>query len=141
MLELVLALTLQQVTPPPPPPASLSGMEQKRAAQKPTADSIPTPAAPPPSAQKLSFAQQAFGLAHSAYRNGSGTADAAAAWSLRIYESEKDKEPKAAQMHLDRMIALEKLAKDRAQAGSAPMLDVLMVGYYRAQAEIFAGKK
>lgn len=141
MIALVLSLALSQVTPPPPPPASLGGMEQKRAVQKPTADSIPAPVGPPPSAQKLSFAQQAFGLAHSGYRQGNISAEAAATWSLRIYESEKDKEPKAAQMHLDRMIALEKLAKERAQSGSAPMLDVLTVGYFRAQAELFTGKK
>ncbi|MFT3709909.1 MAG: hypothetical protein QM817_19945 [Archangium sp.] len=141
MLHLVMTIALSQVTPPPPAPASLSGMEQKRAQQKPTADTIQAPVGPPPSAQKLSFAQQAFGLAHSGYRQGNISAEAAATWSLRIYESEKDKEPKAAQMHLDRMIALEKLAKERAQAGSAPMLDVLTVGYFRAQAEIFTGKK
>jgi hypothetical protein len=141
MLHIVMTIALSQVTPPPPPPASLSGLEQKRAAQKPTADSIAAPSGPLPSAQKLSFAQQAFGLAHSGYRQGNISAEAAATWSLRIYESEKDKEPKAAQMHLDRMIALEKLAKERAQAGSAPMLDVLTVGYFRAQAELFTGKK
>lgn len=93
-----------------------------------------------PAEQRLSSAQQAFGLAHNAYRQGAGTAEATATWSLRIYESQKDA-PGAVQQHLDRMVALEKLAKERVQSGTAPQLDVMTASYFRAQAEQLAGKK
>jgi hypothetical protein len=143
VLSLVFAgVALAQVTPPPPTPAAMGGSptDKARPAQKPV---TPTPAETGPSAaaQKLSFAQQAFGLAHSAYRQGNVSADVPAMWSLRIYESQKDVEPTAAKQHLDRMIALELLAKSRAQQGSAPMLDVMTVGFYRAQAEQLTGKR
>jgi hypothetical protein len=135
-------LSLAQVTPAPLKPASMgaSPTEKERPVQKPVA---PPPAStgPTAAAQKLSFAQQAFGLAHSAYRQGNISADAAATWSRRIYEAQKDTDPQAAKQHLDRMIALEKLAKDRNQQGDAPMLDVMTIGYFRAEAEQFAGKK
>jgi hypothetical protein len=108
--------------------------------QKPVAP-LPPSTGPSAAAQKLSFAQQAFGLAHSAYRQGNISADAAATWSRRIYEAQKDTEPQAANQHLDRMIALEKLAKARNQQGDAPMLDVMTVGYYRAEAAQFAARK
>jgi len=140
MIALTLSLVLSQVTPPPPAPASLSGMEQRRPPQKPVAPA-PTDTGPSAAAQKLSFAQQAFGLAHSAYRQGNISADEAAMWSWRIYDASKDTDPNAAKLHLERMVALEKLAKDRAQQGGAPMLDVMTIGYYRAQAEQIAGKK
>lgn len=133
---------LAQVTPPPPTPAAMGGSptDKARPAQKPvtppTVENGPTAAA-----QRLSFAQQAFGLAHSAYRQGNVSADVPAMWSLRIYEAQKDVEPAAAKMHLERMVALEQLAKTRSQQGSAPMLDVMTTGFYRAQAEQLAGKK
>lgn len=135
-------LALAQVTPPPPTPAALGGnpTDKARPVQKPV-NPPPPDTGPSAAAQKLSFAQQAFGLAHSAYRQGNLSADVAAMWSLRIYEAQKDLEPTAAKQHLDRMIALELLAKSRAQQGSAPMLDVMTVGFYRAQAEQLAGKK
>jgi len=133
---------LAQVTPAPLKPASMgaSPTEKERPVQKPVAP-LPPSTGPSAAAQKLSFAQQAFGLAHSAYRQGNISADAAATWSRRIYEAQKDTEPQAANQHLDRMIALEKLAKARNQQGDAPMLDVMTVGYYRAEAEQFAARK
>ena len=134
--------SLAQVTPAPPKPASMgaSPTEKARPLQRPVSPP-PSTGGPSAAAQKLSFAQQAFGLAHSAYRQGNISADAAATWSRRIYEAQKDIEPAAAKQHLDRMIALELLAKARNQQGDAPMLDVMTVGYFRAEAEQFAGKK
>ena len=104
----------------------------------------PGPGGLPTSAeQRLSYAQQAFGLAHSMYRAGSISADAAATWSLRIYEAQKDSPTgaTAAKEHLDRMQALEKLAIEQVQSGSAPVLDKMTVAFFRAQAEQLAGKK
>ena len=70
----------------------------------------------------MSYAQQAFGLAHSMYRAGTISADAACTWSLRIYEAQKDSPTgaNAAKEHLDRMLALEKLAIERVQSGLRP---------------------
>jgi|GEM_PF-6818473 hypothetical protein len=142
-LSLVSLVLLSQVTPPPPKPAALgpSPAEKPRPVQQPISPQ-PAPSTGPGAAQqKLSFAQQAFGLAHSAYRQGNISADAAATWSRRIYEAQKDTDPTAAKQHLERMIALEKLAKDRNQQGDAPMLDVLTTAYFRAEAEQLNGKK
>jgi hypothetical protein len=142
LITLVAGVGLAQVTPAPLKPNGLYGLpgEKDRPVQKPVTPPPPS-SGPSAAAQKLSFAQQAFGLAHSAYRQGNVSADAAATWSRRIYEAQKDTEPEAAKMHLDRMIALEKLAKDRNQQGDAPMLDVLTTAYFRAEAEQIAGKK
>jgi hypothetical protein len=143
-MMLLLTLVLSQVTPKPLAPAS--GGANPMAVTRPTQQ----PATPPPavdgpsaSAQKLSYAQQAFGLAHSMYRQGTISADAAATWSLRIYEAQKESPnaATAAKEHLDRMVALEKLAIERVQSGSAPVLDKMTVAYFRAQAEQLAGKK
>lgn len=144
MMSLLLSLTLAQVTPKPIAPAS--GGANPMAVTRPTQ----TPVTPPPpvdvasaAAQKLSYAQQAFGLAHSMYRQGTISADAAATWSLRIYEAQKESpnSATAAKEHLDRMVALEKLAIERVQSGSAPVLDKMTVAFFRAQAEQLAGKK
>lgn len=140
-MTLLLALLLTQVTPKPIAPASSGAnpMAVNRPVQTPVA---PTAAGGGPTAteQRLSYAQQAFGLAHSMYRQGNISADAAATWSLRIYEAQKDV-PTAAKEHLDRMLALEKLAIERVQSGSAPVLDKMTVAFFRAQAEQLAGKK
>lgn len=143
-MMLLLTLVLAQVTPKPIAPASggANPMAVTRPTQQPVA---PAPASDGPSAaaQKLSYAQQAFGLAHSMYRQGTISADAAATWSLRIYEAQKESPnaATAAKEHLDRMVALEKLAIERVQGGSAPVLDKMTVAYFRAQAEQLAGKK
>ena len=144
MMSLLLSLALAQVTPKPIAPAS--GGANPMAVTRPTQQPV-TP--PPPvdvassAAQKLSYAQQAFGLAHSMYRQGTISADAAATWSLRIYEAQKESpnSATAAKEHLDRMVALEKLAIERVQSGSAPVLDKMTVAFFRAQAEQLAGKK
>ncbi len=136
---LISAVSFAQVTPSPIKPASSGAnpMAVARPAVTPTA----VPSGGPTSVeQRLSFAQQAFGLAHSMYRQGNIGADAAATWSLRIYEAQKDS-PNSAREHLDRMIALEKLAIERVQSGSAPVLDKMTVAFFRAQAEQLTGKK
>jgi hypothetical protein len=144
MMLLLLSITLAQVTPKPIAPASSGAnpMAVTRPTQQPT---TPAPGADTASAaaQKLSYAQQAFGLAHSMYRQGTISADAAATWSLRIYEAQKDSpnSATAAKEHLDRMVALEKLAIERVQSGSAPVLDKMTVAFFRAQAEQLAGKR
>ena len=138
---LTASMALAQVAPAPPKPAS--GGANPMSAMRP----VQTPLTPPPppggpnsTEQRLSYAQQAFGLAHSMYRAGNISADAAATWSLRIYEAQKDS-PTAAKEHLDRMVALEKLAIERVQSGAAPVLDKLTVAFFRAQAEQLTGKK
>lgn len=143
MLTALSLCLLGQVTPPPPKPAAMGAApgEKERPVQAPSSSSTPAGGGSSVASQKLSFAQQAFGLAHSAYRQGNLSADAAATWSLRIYESQKDVDPNAAKQHLERMVALELLAKTRNQQGDAPMLDVLTTAYFRAQAEMLAGKK
>lgn len=133
------SISLAQVTPPPPKPA-WNGANPGASAARPSYPQPPPPAGPSSAEQRLSFAQQAFGLAHSMYRAGNISADAAATWSLRIYEAQKDS-PNAAREHLDRMVALEKLAIERVQSGAAPVLDKLTIGFFRAQAEQLAGKK
>jgi hypothetical protein len=139
---MIASVAFAQVTPAPIKPAS--GGANPMAPAPPVA--APAPVIPgqgglPTAAeQRLSYSQQAFGLAHSMYRQGNISADAAATWSLRIYEAQKDA-PNAAKEHLDRMIALEKLAIERVQSGSAPVLDKLTVAFFRAQAEQLAGKK
>lgn len=139
MNALIVSLLLSQVTPLPPTPAS-QGANPGAPVRAAVPQVVPT-GGPNSTQQRLSFAQQAFGLAHSMYRQGNISADAAATWSLRIYESHKDTVPSAGKEHLDRMIALEKLAKERVQQGSAPVLDVMTVSYFRAQAEQLTGKK
>ena len=138
---LIVSVILSQVTPQPLKPAS-SGANPMATVRPTQAPVGPQPATSGPTAaeQKLSYAQQAFGLAHSMYRQGNISADAAATWSLRIYEAQKDS-PTAAKEHLDRMVALEKLAIERVQSGSAPVLDKMTVAFFRAQAEQLAGKK
>lgn len=133
------SLALAQVTPPPPKPA-WNGANPGASNARPVYPQPPPPSGPSSTEQRLSYAQQAFGLAHSMYRAGSISADAAATWSLRIYEAQKDS-PTAAKEHLDRMIALEKLAIERVQSGAAPVLDKMTVGWFRAQAEILTGKR
>ncbi|MDP1826854.1 MAG: hypothetical protein Q8L48_26515 [Archangium sp.] len=139
---LIASVAFAQVTPAPLKPAS--GGSNPMAPVRP--NTTPAPVQPgqgglPTAAeQRLSYAQQAFGLAHSMYRQGNISADAAATWSLRIYEAQKDS-PTAAKEHLDRMIALEKLAIERVQGGSAPVLDKMTVAFFRAHAEQLAGKK
>ena len=142
ILSLFASVSFAQVTPAPPKPASAGA--NPGAPVRPVA--TPQPVQPGPGGmptaaeQRLSYAQQAFGLAHSMYRAGSISADAAATWSLRIYEAQKDS-PTAAKEPLDRMVALEKLAIERVQSGSAPVLDKMTVAFFRAQAEQIAGKK
>ena len=138
---LLAGVSLGQVTPAPLQPAAMgaSPTEKVRPVQQPV-NPRPPDDGPSAAAQCLSFAQQAFGLAHSAYRQGKVSANEAATWSLRIYEAQKD-DPGAAKQHLDRMVALERLAKERNQQGDAPMLDVMTIGFCRAQAEQLAGKK
>ena len=138
---LIVSVILSQVTPQPLKPASSGAnpMATVRPTQAPVGPQ-PTSTGPSAAEQKLSYAQQAFGLAHSMYRQGNISADAAATWSLRIYEAQKDS-PTAAREHLDRMVALEKLAIERVQSGSAPVLDKMTVAFFRAQAEQLAGKK
>jgi hypothetical protein len=136
------SVAFAQVTPPPPKPAS-GGANPMAPPARPVQTPVtpqPAPSGPTATEQRLSYAQQAFGLAHSMYRAGSISADAAATWSLRIYEAQKDS-PTAAKEHLDRMLALEKLAIERVQSGSAPVLDKMTVAFFRAQAEQLAGKK
>ena len=139
---LVASVVWAQVTPAPPKPASAGAnpMAPVRPVQTPLAPLTPPPSGPTATQQRLSYAQQAFGLAHSMYRAGNISADAAATWSLRIYEAQKDS-PTAAKEHVDRMVALEKLAIERVQSGSAPVLDKMTVAFFRAQAEQLAGKK
>ncbi len=141
MNVLLLSLLLAQVTPNPGKPASAGAnpMAPVRPTQTPVAP-IPASGGPTAAQQRLSYAQQAFGLAHSMYRQGNISADAAATWSLRIYEAQKDS-PTAAKEHVDRMVALEKLAIERVQTGAAPVLDKMTVAFFRAQAEQLAGKK
>ena len=138
---LVASVAWAQVTPAPPKPASggANPFVSVRPVQTPLTPP-PPPGGPTATQQRLSYAQQAFGLAHSMYRAGNIGADAAATWSLRIYEAQKDS-PTAAKEHLDRMVALEKLAIERVQSGSAPVLDKMTVAFFRAQAEQLAGKK
>ena len=140
-LALFASVAVAQVTPAPPKPASAGANPGASVRPVQTPVNAPAPVGGPSAAeQRLSSAQQAFGLAHSMYRAGSISADAAATWSLRIYEAQKDS-PTAAREHLDRMVALEKLAIERVQSGSAPVLDKMTVAFFRAQAEQIAGKK
>ena len=136
---LISSVAWAQVTPAPLKPAS-NGANPMAVVRPPvTPTSVPS-GGPTSAEQRLSFAQQAFGLAHSMYRQGNIGADAAATWSLRIYEAQKDA-PNAAREHLARMVALEKLAIERVQSGAAPVLDKMTVAFFRAQAEQLAGKK
>ena len=141
MMLLLPLMVLAQVTTRPIAPASNGANPgaTTRPVQQPVAP-VEAPSGPTAAQQRLSYAQQAFGLAHSMYRQGNISADAAATWSLRIYEAQKDS-PTAAKEHLDRMVALEKLAIERVQGGSAPVLDKMTVAFFRAQAEQLAGKK
>lgn len=136
------AMAWAQVTPPPPKPA-WNGASPGASTARPVYPQQPPPSGPSSAEQRLSYAQQAFGLAHSMYRAGNISADAAATWSLRIYEAQKDSAgpATAAKEHLERMIALEKLAVERVQSGAAPVLDKMTVAWFRAQAEILTGKK
>lgn len=138
---LVASVAFAQVTPSPGKPASAGAnpMAPLRPTQTPVTAPRP-PGGPSVAEQRLSYAQQAFGLAHSMYRQGNISADAAATWSLRIYEAQREA-PNAAKEHLDRMLALEKLAIERVQGGSAPVVDKMTVAFFRAQAEQLAGKK
>lgn len=141
--SLLSSLALAQVTPPPPKPAYTGANPTAGSSARPVYPQPPPPSGPPAAEQRLSYAQQAFGLAHSMYRAGSISADAACTWSLRIYEAQKDSPTgaNAAKEHLDRMIALEKLAIERVQSGAAPVLDKMTVAFFRAQAEQLTGKK
>ena len=138
---LLVSAAFAQVTPRPLAPATGGANPGAivRPTQQPTAP-VDQSGAPTATQMRLSAAQQAFGLAHSMYRQGTISADAAATWSLRIYEAQKDS-PTAAKEHLDRMVALEKLAIERVQGGGAPVLDKMTVAFFRAQAEQIAGKK
>lgn len=100
-----------------------------------------TPRPATPAQQRLSAAKQAYELSHTMYRQGSGGADAPATWSLRLYETQKDAVASAAQEHLERMVALEKLARERVEQGTAPALDLITLSYFRAQAEQLTLKK
>lgn len=99
------------------------------------------PAPPKPAAQRLAAAQQAYQLTFGAFRQGSGKLDEVAEWSRRIYEAQKDTEKTAAKLHLERVVALEKLVIQRHQKGDATALEVQVATWYRADAELLAGAR
>jgi len=86
-------------------------------------------------------AARAFAAAESRYKSGAGDIEGVYRWSVRWFESQREGAGKAAaQDHLRRMQALESAAKARAAAGVAPADEPVAAEYFRAEAQVWAGR-
>lgn len=96
-----------------------------------------------PAEERLSVATQAYSLAFSQYRTGTGggNVETVALWSKRLYEASKDGSPKALEEHIARLQNLEQLARTRVSQGTSANIDLLTVSYLRAEAQLLQGKK
>lgn len=95
---------------------------------------------------RVDTAAKIYELARVRWQTGTGTFDDVAAWSLRWLGALRDQPvkgkalKKALEEHRDRMQAAEAKARERVNAGTAPVIELEIAHYYLVEAELWVAR-